>query len=71
MTVKKLIQLIKKEDKNAEVMAWLSQEMGWQITGIGVDDAIVGRMKTGEKDFVLLPIEIPEKFEEWAKEESE
>ena len=71
MTVKKLIQLLKKEDKNAEVMAWLSQEMGWQITGIGVDDAIVGRMKTGEKDFVLLPIEIPEKFEEWAKEESE
>ena len=71
MTVKKLIQLLKQEDKNAEVMAWLSQEMGWQITGIGVDDAIVGRMKTGEKDFVLLPIEIPEKFEEWAKEESE
>ena len=71
MTVKKLIQLLKKEDKNAEVMAWLSQEMGWQITGIGVNDAIVGRMKTGEKDFVLLPIEIPEKFEEWAKEESE
>ena len=69
MIVKKLIQLLKKENKNAEVVAWLAQESGWQMVEIGVNDAILGKTKTGKKDFVLIPIEIPSRFEKWATDE--
>ena len=42
MKVKKLIELLKKENPNADVGVWLSGDEGWEIVDIGVGDAIIG-----------------------------
>ena len=70
MTVRKLIRLLKKEHQGAEVIAYLGAEEGWEMVELGMGDAIIGRMKTGfDKEFVLLPIEVPTKFEPWEEVE--
>ena len=69
MKVKTLIDLLKKEDPNATVLVWLSKDEGWQVTEVGVGDAIIGNMTDGypcKSEYVLLPIECPEVFEDWA-----
>jgi len=69
MTVKELIKLLKKEDPKAEVLAWLGADQGWKLVKIGIGDAIIG-CNYGEDypcpdKYVLLPIEVPETYEDW------
>ena len=65
MRVKKLINLLKKENQNAQVGIYLGAEEGWEIVEIGSGDAIIGKMKTDRDDFVLLPAEVPSKLQKW------
>ena len=66
MKVKKMIGLLEQESPDAEILIWMSREDGWELAPIGVDDAIIGR-NYGENEYVLLPVEVPEVFEPWAK----
>ena len=68
MTVKKLVELLKKEDQGSEIFAYLGAEQGWKIVELGRGDAIIGKSKDHWGNFVLLPIEIPSEFEPWAEE---
>ena len=68
MTVKKLIELLKKEKQGAEVIAYLGAEEGWEMVELGIGDAILGKQRTKEGEFVLIPIEVPKKLQPWAKE---
>ena len=65
MRVKKLINLLKKENQNAQVGIYLGAEEGWEIVEIGTGDAIIGKMKTNKDDFVLLPVDVPNKLQKW------
>ena len=65
MKVKKLIELLKKEDPDADVGVWLAGTDGWEIVDIGVGDAIIGHKPSGQKEFVLLPVEIPDELLDW------
>ena len=69
LIVEQIEKLLKKEDPNAKVGAWLSGKDGWEIVDIGVGDAIIGKTRTNNKDFILLPIQIPSKLSKWAEEE--
>ena len=64
MKVKKLIELLKKEDPNMPVAVWLASEEGWEIVEIKRGDAVIGKTK-GSEGVVLLPAEIPEELQEW------
>ena len=68
MTVRKLIRLLKKEHQGAEVIAYLGAKDGWEMVKLGYGDAILGKQKTNEGDFVLIPIEGPDKLQPWAEE---
>ena len=68
MKVSKLIELLQSENKDAEVMAYLGAEEGWEIVELGMGDAILGKQKTDEGDFVLIPVEVPDKLQPWAEE---
>mgnify|MGYP003132390078 CR=1 FL=1 len=65
MKVKKLIELLKKEDPNAEIGVWLAGDDGWEIVDLGVGDAIIGHKPSGEKNFVLLPVQLPDRLLDW------
>ena len=65
MKVMKFIKLLNQENKDAEIIAYLANKKGWQMAELGYNDAILGKTKTGKKDFVLVPIEIPDQLEEW------
>ena len=70
MKVGKLIELLKEENQDASIFAYLGAEQGWKVVDLGRGDAIIGRMKTGfDKEFVLLPIEVPSEFDPWEGEE--
>ena len=66
MKVKKLIKLLKDENQEADVAAYIAAEYGWEIVELGIGDAILGRIKTGLSDTVLVPVEIPNRLEPWA-----
>ena len=68
MTVRKLIKLLKREHQSAEVIAYLGAEEGWEMVELGMGDAILGKQRTNEGEFVLIPIEVPKKLQPWAKE---
>ena len=68
MTVKKLIKLLKQEDQDSEVFAYLGAEQGWKIQQLGYGDAIIGKSRTDKDSFVLIPVEVPTEFEPWAEE---
>ena len=68
MKVSKLIELLKKENQHAEVIAYLGAEEGWEMVELGMGDAIIGRQRTDKDSFVLIPVEVPKKFQPWAKE---
>ena len=68
MKVNKLIELLKMENQDAEIYAYLGAEQGWKIQQIGMGDAVIGRQKTEKENFVLIPVEVPTKFEPWKKE---
>ena len=67
MKVKKMIKLLNKENPDATIFAYLGAKDGWEMASIGINDAIIGKTKSDKNDFVLLPIEIPEKFQPWDK----
>ena len=70
MKVSKLVELLKEENQDASIFAYLGAEQGWKVVDLGRGDAIIGRMKTGfDKEFVLLPIEVPSEFDPWEGEE--
>ena len=68
MKVSKLIELLKKENQHAEVIAYLGAEEGWEMVELGMGDAIIGKMRTNRDEFVLIPVEVPDKLQPWAKE---
>ena len=68
MKVKKLISILKKENQDADVFAYLGAEQGWKIVDLGYGDAVIGASRTKEDSFVLIPVEVPSKFEEWEGE---
>ena len=59
MKVSKLVELLKEENQDAEVIAYLGAEDGWEMVELGLGDAIIGKQRTNEGDFVLIPIEVP------------
>ena len=67
MKVKKLIELLKKENKNAEIFAYLGGTDGYSIVDIGINDAIIGKGESNKKEFVLIPVQIPEDLTAWRK----
>ena len=68
MKVSKLVELLKSEKQDAEVFAYLGAEQGWKIQKLGYGDAIIGKQRTDKDSFVLIPVEVPSKFEPWAEE---
>ena len=68
MRVSNLIRLLQKENEHAEVIAYLGAEEGWEMVELGMGDAILGKQRTNKGEFVLIPIEVPKKFQPWAKE---
>ena len=68
MKVKKLIELLKKENQNSEIFAYLGAEEGWSIVPLGYGDTIIGKQKTGKESFILLPVEVPKEFDKWEGE---
>ena len=67
MKVKKLIELLKKENQDSEIFAYLGAKEGWEIVKLGHGDAIIGKLRTKKESFVLLPVEVPVKFKKWSK----
>ena len=65
MKVNKLIELLKKENQDAQVFAYLGAKEGWEIVDIGLNDAIIGRGRTKKESFVLLPVEVPVKLKKY------
>ncbi len=65
MKVKKLVNLLKKQNQNAEVFAYLGAKEGWEMVELGYGDAIIGKGKTKSNSFVLIPVEVPDKFQKW------
>ena len=70
MKVSKLVELLKEENQDAEIYAYLGAEEGWKIQQLGMGDAVIGRQRTDKESFVLIPVEVPPQFEPWAKEEN-
>ena len=68
MKVSKLVELLKTENQDAEVFAYLGAEQGWKIQELGYGDAIIGRQRTEKESFVLIPVEVPSEFEPWTEE---
>ena len=68
MKVSKLVELLKTENQDAEVFAYLGAEQGWKIQELGYGDAIIGKQRTDKDSFVLIPVEVTEDFEPWAEE---
>ena len=69
MKVSKLVELLKTENQDAEVIAYLGAEDGWEMVELGLGDAIIGRQRTSEVDFVLIPVQVPNKLQPWADAE--
>jgi len=71
MKVKELVKLLKIENQDAEIFAYLGAEQGFKVVEIGhKDGAVIGKGIANEyRAFVLLPIEVPTEFEPWATEE--
>ena len=43
MTVKRFIALLKAENQDAEIIAYLGAEDGWEMVELGMGDAIIGK----------------------------
>ena len=70
MKVKKLIKLLNKQNQDAEVFAYLGAKEGWEIVEFGYGDAIIGNGKTEKNsNFVLIPVTVPENYQDWEKDE--
>ena len=65
MKVSKLIELLNVEDQDAEVIAYLGAEDGWEMVELGLGDAILGKQRTDKNNFVLIPVQVPNKLQPW------
>ena len=65
MKVSKLIELLKIENQDAEVIAYIGAEDGWEMVELGIGDAIIGKTRTDEGSFVLIPVQVPNKLQPW------
>ena len=65
MKVSKLIGLLKQENQDAEVIAYIGAEDGWEMVELGIGDAIIGKQRTDEGSFVLIPVQVPNKLQPW------
>ena len=68
MTVKRFIALLKAENQDAEIIAYLGAEDGWEMVELGMGDAIIGKHKTDRGSFVLIPVQVPNKLQAWEDE---
>ena len=69
MKVSKLVELLKIENQDAEVIAYIGAKDGWEMVELGIGDAIIGKTRTDEGSFVLIPVQVPNKLQPWADEE--
>ena len=65
MKVSKLVELLKIENQDAEVIAYLGAEDGWEMVELGIGDAILGKQRTDKGSFVLIPVQVPNKLQPW------
>ena len=65
MKVSKLVELLKVENQDAEVIAYIGAEGGWEMVELGLGDAIIGETRTDEGSFVLIPVQVPNKLQPW------
>ena len=65
MKVSKLVELLETENQDAEVIAYLGAKDGWEMVELGLGDAILGRQRTNKKEFVLIPVQVPNKLQPW------
>ena len=65
MKVSKLIELLNVEAQDAEVIAYLGAEDGWEMVELGLGDAILGKQRTDKNNFVLIPVQVPSKLQPW------
>ena len=65
MKVSKLIELLKIENQDAEVIAYVGAKAGWEMVELGIGDAIIGKTRTDEGSFVLIPVQVPNKLQPW------
>ena len=65
MKVSKLIELLNVEDQDAEVIAYLGAEDGWEMVELGLGDAILGKQRSDKNNFVLIPVQVPNKLQPW------
>ena len=65
MKVSKLIELLNVEDQDAEVIAYLGAEDGWEMVELGLGDAILGKQRTDKNNFVLITVQVPNKLQPW------
>tara|TARA_R100000700_G_C3102129_1_gene98713 strand:+ start:283 stop:504 length:222 start_codon:yes stop_codon:yes gene_type:complete len=70
MKVSKLIELLKKENQDAEAIAYLGAKDGWEMVELGLGDAILGRQRTDKEEFVLIPVKVPDKLQPWGNAKS-
>ena len=70
MKVSKLVELLKTENQDAEIFAYLSSFRGFKVVDIGQKGgAVIGKgIAEDGRPFVLLPIECPTLFEPWEEE---
>ena len=65
MKVSKLIELLNVEDQDAEVIAYLGAEDGWEMAELGLGDAILGKCSDNDGSVVLIPVQVPSKLQPW------
>ena len=65
MKVSKLIELLKVEHQDADVIAYIGAEDGWEMVELGIGDAILGKQIIEEGSFVLIPVQVPNKLQPW------
>ena len=65
MKVSKLVELLKVENQDAEVIAYIGAEDGWEMVELGIGDAILGKQIIEEGSFVLIPVQVPNKLQPW------
>ena len=68
MTVRKLIELLKKENQDSKVLAYVTSEQGWILVDMCPGDAVIGRLSDRSKS-VVLPAKVPTIFLPWAEED--
>tara|TARA_Y100000310_G_scaffold82386_1_gene78996 strand:+ start:731 stop:949 length:219 start_codon:yes stop_codon:yes gene_type:complete len=66
MKVHELIMLLENENPEATVIVYLGTEEGWALGRIVMNDAIIGKARTNEDSFILIPVEVPDDFQNWA-----